>query len=75
MKVVWTAISGLCLVAAAVALWEWRVNATFVIATIGVLAWFLRFRSDLRSELKESLVDNERPILDDREVDSSDENS
>jgi hypothetical protein len=70
MKVIWTAIAGICLVAAAVALWGQHLNAAFVIATIGVLAWFLRYRSDL----KESLKGTERPVAEDLEVDSSDEN-
>jgi len=71
MKTVWTVLAGLCLVAAAVALWELQLNAAFVIATVGVLAWFLRYRSDL----KESLIEKERPQADDLEEDSADENS
>jgi hypothetical protein len=41
----------------------------FVLATIGVLAWFLRYRSDL----KESLTESGSPTRDDSEVDSADE--
>ena len=64
-------IAGVCLVAAAIALWRQQLNAAFVIATIGVMAWFLRYRSDL----KESIAENGSPITDDPEADSSDENS
>ena len=71
MKVVWMVIAGVCLVAAAIALWRQKLNAAFVIATIGVMAWFLRYRSDLR----ESLAENGSPIADDAEADSTDENS
>ncbi len=47
---VWIAISILCLIAAA-SFWLWRGNfdATFIIATLGVVAWFLSLRNRLRS--------------------------
>ena len=51
MKAFWMAIAVACLVAAAVALWQWQLSATFVIATIGALAWFLRYRGDLKRAL------------------------
>lgn len=69
MKVAWTVIAALCLVAAAVALWELNLNAAFVIAAVGLLAWFLRYRSDL----KESLSQDERTFADDQEEDTEDE--
>jgi hypothetical protein len=71
MKVVWMVIAGICLVAAAIALWRQQLNAAFVIATIGVMAWFLRYRSDL----KEALTENRSPTTDEPEADSSDEDS
>ena len=71
MKVIWTAIAGVCLVAAAIALWRQQPSVAFVIATIGLMAWFLRYRSDLKG----SLVENGSRLKDDSEVESSDENS
>jgi len=59
MKHFWLSISAVCVVAAGIALWREDVNAAFVIATVGVLAWFLRYRSEIRSELKKS--ENEAP--------------
>ena len=81
MKHFWLSVSAVCVVAAGIALWQRHVNAAFVIATVGVLAWFLRYRSEIRSELKKS--ENEAPINDgdelesavDSEVDSVNENS
>ena len=64
-------IAGVCVVAAAIALWRHQLNAAFVIATIGVMAWFLRYRSDL----KHSLAENGAPLTDAAEADSSDEDS
>jgi hypothetical protein len=71
MKAFWMAIAVICLVAAAVALWQWQLNATFVLATIGVLAWFLSYRGDL----KRSLPDKEEPRDEDVESDLSDEDA
>ena len=65
------AIAIVCLVGAAVALWQWQLNATFVLATIGMLAWFLRYRGDL----KRSLPDKEEPRDDDMETDLPDEDT
>ena len=44
MKHFWMAVSISCLGAAAIALWQQHIDATFVIATIGGLAWFLNYR-------------------------------
>ena len=71
MKVIWTAIAGVCLLAAAIALWRQQLNSAFVIATIGLMAWFLRYRSDLKG----SLAENGSRLKDDSEVESSDEDS
>ena len=69
MKHFWLSISAVCVVAAGIALWREDVNAAFVIATVGVLAWFLRYRSEIRSELKKS--ENEVSIQDDHELESA----
>ena len=71
MKVIWTAIAGVCLVAAAIALWRQQLSAAFVIATIGLMAWFLRYRSDLKG----SLAENGSRLKDESESESTDENS
>jgi uncharacterized membrane protein len=46
---VWTIVSGLCLLSAAVFLWLNNLNAVFVSATLGVVAWFLSFRAQVRA--------------------------
>ena len=69
MKAVWMVIAVVCLVATAIALWRQQLNAAFVIATAGVLAWFLRYRSELKSSLRE----DEALQTDERETDSTDE--
>ncbi|MGB7925780.1 MAG: hypothetical protein WCF57_21255 [Pyrinomonadaceae bacterium] len=48
MERLWVVASGLCLVAAAVFLWRAQMDAAFVAATLGVVAWFLGLRDRLR---------------------------
>jgi hypothetical protein len=71
MKVVWLFIAVICVAAATIALWRQRVDVAFVIATVGVLAWFLRYRSDL----KESLLEDGSSDADDPAIESPDEDS
>jgi len=48
MKQFWMIVAGACIVVAAVALWLNHVDTAFVIATIGVLAWFLNYRARMK---------------------------
>ncbi len=63
----WTIISGLSMIAAAVLLWRAHVDAAFVAATLGVVAWFLSLRERLR---KTTMTTNDTTKHDD----SGDEN-
>ncbi|MBA3323581.1 MAG: hypothetical protein H0T45_19340 [Pyrinomonadaceae bacterium] len=44
----WSVVAALCLLLAAIMLWRRQLDATFVIATLGALAWFLDIRNRLR---------------------------
>lgn len=44
----WSVVAGWCLLAAAIMLWRRQLDAAFVLATLGVLAWFLDIRNRLR---------------------------
>ena len=61
---VWMILAALLLLAAAVFLWQGDLSATFVIGTLGAVAWFLSYRSQLRAnvpiEEEPELVDEER---------------
>jgi hypothetical protein len=48
VKQFWTIVAGVCIVAAGVALWRWHTDAAFIIATLGVLAWFLNYRVQMK---------------------------
>lgn len=71
MKLVLMAVVITCLAGAAMAFWRQRLDAAFVIATIGLMAWFLRYRSDLKESLA---ADGSQPKAEPA-ADSEDENS
>lgn len=47
MKTFWMIIAGLCITAAAVFLLRGDFDTAFVVATIGTIAWFLNFRTQM----------------------------
>ena len=53
MERIWTIIAGVCLIVAAVFLLKDNMNAAFVVATLGVVAWFLRLRGPLRKAIQD----------------------
>jgi len=46
---IWIVIAGLLVGASAVLLWLDNLSAAFVTGTLGVVAWFLSYRSQLRA--------------------------
>jgi hypothetical protein len=76
MERVWLIVATLCLVAAAFFLWralvdEAYVNAAFVAASLGVVAWFLRLRIQIKRTIPPSA---DLPADDDEDIDNTDEN-
>lgn len=53
MERIWTIVSGACLIVAAFFLFKDNINAAFVVASLGAVAWFLRLRGPLRKALRE----------------------
>ena len=47
---IWTIAAGLLLLTAAVFLWRNNLSAAFVSATVGVVAWFLSYRAQIRAK-------------------------
>jgi hypothetical protein len=48
---IFTILSGLLLLVAFIFLWRNNLSAAFVIATLGVVAWFLSYRAQLRAKI------------------------
>lgn len=47
----WTIIAGVCLIVAAAFLLRDNINAAFVAATLGIVAWFLGLRDRMRQSI------------------------
>jgi|KBSSwiStaDraftv2_1062776.scaffolds.fasta_scaffold206592_2 hypothetical protein len=62
---IFTILSGLLLLVALVFLWRNNLSAAFVIATLGVVAWFLGYRTQLRAKIGAA----EAPLEKDGEID------
>ena len=63
----WSIAAGVCLFVAAVLLLLWRVDAAFVVATLGAVAWFWNERNRLRPhgiEAVERFEDEDEEIED-----------
>ena len=61
---IFTIVSGLLLLTALVLLWRNNLSAAFVIATLGIVAWFLSYRAQLRAKMVA-----ESPIEADEDID------
>lgn len=62
---VFTIFSGLLLLVALVFFWRNNLSAAFVSATLGVVAWFLGYRAQLRARMAAA----DAPIEKDEELD------
>lgn len=60
-----TVVSGLLLLVALIFLWRNNLSAAFVSATLGVVAWFLGYRAQLRAKIAAA----EPPIERDDDID------
>ena len=49
MKLFWMILSGVCILAAAYFLLRGELNTAFVVATIGIVAWLLNYRMQLKT--------------------------
>ncbi|HKO35116.1 MAG TPA: hypothetical protein VJV21_01475 [Pyrinomonadaceae bacterium] len=62
---VFTILSGLFLLCAAALLWWNNLTAAFVTATLGIVAWFLSFRAQVRTRVAaESPIERDEDIED-----------
>ncbi len=59
VKRLWLIVSAACLLAAAVLGWRGQLDATFVTAALGAVAWFLDQRNLLRARSSEADIEDE----------------
>jgi len=48
VRLFWITITGICIVAALVLLARQRLDAAFVVGTLGIVAWFLSYRVQMK---------------------------
>ncbi|MDQ5844018.1 MAG: hypothetical protein M3539_01830 [Acidobacteriota bacterium] len=60
MKLIWIALSVICIVAAALLLARGNLDGAFVVATIGALCWFLNYRTQLKEITRAADLERER---------------
>lgn len=75
MERAWLIVATLCLIAAAFFLWrslvdEAYINAAFVAASLGIVAWFLRLRIQIKRTIPPSA---DLPADDEEDVEKPDE--
>jgi hypothetical protein len=49
VKLFWMILSGVCILAAAYFLLRGELNTAFVVATLGIVAWLLNYRMQLKA--------------------------
>ena len=69
MKVFWLALSGVCIVVAGVFIWLGDVVSAFVVAVIGILAWFLNYRIQMKEVADAADLEDEKRYRDETDDD------
>ncbi|HUE82581.1 MAG TPA: hypothetical protein VMM84_10760 [Pyrinomonadaceae bacterium] len=69
MKVFWLALSGVCIVVAGVFIWLGDVVSAFVVAVIGILAWFLNYRIQMKEVADAADLEDEKRYRDEADDD------
>ena len=69
MKTLWLAIAGCCIVGAALLMLLGHFDGAFVVAVVGMIAWFLNYRA----QLQKGLVVEDATVEDEIETDRNEE--
>jgi Flp pilus assembly protein TadB len=60
MKIFWMTIAGVAIAIAAVLILRGNFNAAFVVAAIGLIAWFLNYRVQMKEKVAMADLDREK---------------
>lgn len=71
MERAWSILAVLCLIAAALLLWRDHLDAAFVVAALGAVAWFLGYRDRLRKTIVQPSEATERVSSDSEDQDEN----
>jgi uncharacterized membrane protein YedE/YeeE len=73
MKTVWMVLAGLCIAVAAVFMFRGDFSAAFVVAAIGMIAWFLNYRSQMKAITEAADSQRDESIETDSDKDEDDQ--
>ena len=73
MKTFWMVLAGVGIVVAGVFLWRRDFNAAFVSAALGMVAWFLNYRAQMKEIVKAANVEEEKKAYEEEEYEDLDD--
>lgn len=73
MKIFWMILAGVAIVVAGVFLWRRDFNAAFVSAALGMVAWFLNYRAQMKEIVKAANVEEEKKAYEEEEYEDLDD--
>ena len=73
MKIFWMILAGVAIVVAGVFLWRRDFNAAFVSAALGMVAWFLNYRAQMKEIVKAANVEEEKKAYEEEEDEDLDD--
>ena len=62
----WTIAAGVLLLVALALLWRNNLSAAFVVATLGMVAWFLGYRAQLRAKITANAASEDEEEADEK---------
>jgi hypothetical protein len=60
MKLFWMIVAGVCIITAAVFMLRRDFNTAFIIAALGMVAWFLNYRAQMKEVISAAEVEDEQ---------------
>ncbi len=60
MKTFWLIGSALCIIVAAVFVWQLDFSKAFAVAVVGILCWFLNYRAQMKEVIKAADEENDK---------------
>ncbi|MEP6569346.1 MAG: hypothetical protein ABJC10_06185 [Acidobacteriota bacterium] len=73
MKIFWMIVAGVAIVVAGVFLWRRDFDKAFVIAAIGMVAWFLNYRAQMKEVVAAADVEEEKKTYEQEEYEDLDD--
>lgn len=60
MKLLWMILAGVCIALAAFFMFRRDFNTAFVVAAVGLLAWFLNYRAQIKAVIAAADAENDK---------------